>query len=146
MKWWENSAERKDLIEEIITLRASFLIDKALRGLRIDFDRALDILRNRNAFISAREQQQHEILVAAVENLIDFAVAEEMTMLGALPEQVSETNLAECEEVCRRYNLVYAQKENEQVGLAAAMAAWWMAVSEDTLVTFMTQGDERVRP
>lgn len=67
-------------------------------------------------------------------------------MLGALPEQVSETNLAECEEVCRRYNLVYAQKENEQVGLAAAMAAWWMAVSEDTLVTFMTQGDERVRP
>lgn len=146
MKWWENSAERKDLIEEIITLRASFLIDKALRGLRIDFDRALDILRNRNAFISAREQQQHEILVAAVENLIDFAVAEEMTMLGALPEQVSETNLAECEEVCRRYNLVYAQKENEQVGLAAAMAAWWMAVSEDTLVTFMTQRDERVRP
>lgn len=94
MKWWENSAERKDLIEEIITLRASFLIDKALRGLRIDFDRALDILRNRNAFISAREQQQHEILVAAVENLIDFAVAEEMTMLGALPEQVSEIGRA----------------------------------------------------
>ena len=146
VKWWENSAERKDLIEEIITLRASFLIDRALRGLRIDFDRALDILRNRNAFISARERQQHEILVAAVENLIDFAVAEEMTMLGALPEHVSETNLAECEEVCRRYNLVYAQKENEQVGLAAAMAAWWMAVSENTLVTFMTQGDERVRP
>ena len=29
VKWWENSAERKDLIEEIITLRASFLIDKA---------------------------------------------------------------------------------------------------------------------
>lgn len=25
VKWWENSAERKDLIEEIITLRASFL-------------------------------------------------------------------------------------------------------------------------
>lgn len=43
--YWENSAERLDIIEDIITLRASFLIDRALTGLRIDMDRALEILK-----------------------------------------------------------------------------------------------------
>ena len=29
---------------------------------------------------------------------------------------------------------------------AASMAAWWLTISPETVVTYMTQGDERVRP
>ena len=101
---WENSAEREDIIEDIITNRCSFLIDRALRGLRIEFDEALNILRNHNNFTTERERQQHEILVAAIDNLIDFAVAEEITMLNELPENIDEVCLSDYEAICEQYN------------------------------------------
>ncbi len=143
---WENCAERKDIIEDIVTLRASFLIDRALRGLRIDFEQALNILQNHNDFVSEHEREQRDILVAAIDNLIGFAAAEEYAMLDDLPENLDEECLSDYEEVCERYNLVYAETENDQVLFAAAMAAWWMTVDASTIVTYMTQGDERVRP
>ncbi len=143
---WENSAERKDIIEDIITLRASFLIDHALRGLQMDFEQALNILKNHNDFVSERERQQRDILVAAIDNLIDFAAAEENAMLDELPDEIDEECLSDYESVCERYNLMYAESENDQVFFAAAMAAWWFTVDASTIVTYMTQGDERVRP
>ncbi len=143
---WENSAERKDIIEDIVTLRASFLIDRALRGLRMDFEQALNILQNHNDFVSERERQQRDVLVAAIDNLIGFAAAEEYAMLDELPENLDEECLLDYEAVCERYNLVYAETENDQVLFAAAMAAWWITVDASTIVTYMTQGDERVRP
>lgn len=143
---WENTAEREDIIEDIITQRCSFLIDRALRGLRIDFEEALSILRNHNNFTTDRERQQHEILVAAIDNLIDFAAAEEIAMLDELPEEVDESCLSDYETICEQYNLTYAEAENEQVFFAAKMAAWWMAVSAESIITYMTQADERVRP
>lgn len=143
---WENSAEREDIIEDIITQRCSFLIDRALRGLALDFDEALSILRNHNNFTTERERQQHEILVAAIDNLIDFAVVEEITMLDELPKEIDEECLLDYEAICEQYNLTYAEAENEQVFFAAKMAAWWMIVNTDSIVTYMTQGDERVRP
>lgn len=66
----KTSAESLEVLEDMITLRASFLIDRALQGLRIDMDRALDILRNFNDFTTERERQQREILIAAIENLL----------------------------------------------------------------------------
>ena len=143
---WENSAEREDIIEDIITNRCSFLIDRALRGLRIEFDEALNILRNHNKFTTERERQQHEILVAAIDNLIDFAVAEEITMLNELPGNIDEVCLSDYEAICEQYNLTYAEAENEQVFFAAKMAMWWLAVGAESVITYMTQGDERVRP
>lgn len=85
--FWENSAERKDIVEDIITLRASFLVDRALTGLRLDLDRALDILRAHNEFTTERERLQRDILLAAVDNLVDFAAAEEIALLEELPEE-----------------------------------------------------------
>ena len=61
-----------------------------MRGLQIDFDEAWNILRNHNNFTTERERQQHEILVAAIDNLIDFATAEEMSMIDELPEEIDE--------------------------------------------------------
>ena len=83
-----------------------------MRGLRIDFDEALNILRNHNNFTTARERQQHEILVAAIDNLIDFATAEEMSMIDELPEEIDEESLLDYETICEQYNLTYAEAEN----------------------------------
>ena len=117
-----------------------------MRGLALDFDEALSILRNHNNFTTEHERHQHEILVAAIDNLIDFATSEEMTMISELPEEVDEECLLEYETICEQYNLTYAEAENEQVLFAAKMAAWWMAVNSESVITYMTQGDERVRP
>lgn len=143
---WENDAERKDIIGDIITLRCSFLVDRALRGLRIDFGQALGILRNHNDFTTERERQQRDILVAAIDNLVDFAAAEESALLEELPEEPRVEDMAAYESLCERYNLTYASRENDQVVFAASVAAWWLTIDAGTIVTFMTQGDERVRP
>lgn len=142
---WEHSAERRDCLEDMITLRCSFLLDRALAGLRLDLDRALDILRRHNDFTTEQQRQQRDILVAAVDNLIDFAAAEEFSMLEQLPPQPDMSRLEEYETLCEQYNLTYAQVENEQVAYAAGIAAWWLTVDAQTYVTFCTQGDERVR-
>lgn len=141
----ENEAESLTLLEDIISLRASFLIDKALRGLRLDLDRALEILRNFNDFTTDRERQQRDILIAAVDNLIDFAVAEEYSMIQELGEP-DDSEIEAYEAICERYNFTYAVEENSTVLFTARIAAWWLAVDSETIITYMTQGDERVRP
>lgn len=143
---WENGAERRDIIGDIITLRCSFLIDRALSGLRIDFDKALDILRGHNEFTTERERRQRDILLVAIDNLVDFAAAGEIALLKELPEEPQVEEIAAYESLCERYNLIYAARENDQVLFAASMAAWWLTISPETVVTYMTQGDERVRP
>ena len=40
---------------------------------------------------------------------------------------------------------MYAAEENGQVLFAASVAAWWLIIDAETVVTYMTQGDERVR-
>ena len=105
----------------------------------------MEILKNHNSFTTERERQQRDILIAAIDNLVVFAAAEEYSMLGELPETADEQDMEAHEKICRRYNLVHAEEENNQVFFAASMAAWWMAVDMDTVLTYMTQGDERVR-
>lgn len=142
----ENSAERWEVFDDIITLRASFLIDRALSGLRIDFDRALEILQNNNNHLTAREETERDTLLAAIDNLIDFAAAEETALMSELPDELDLENMEIYEDTCRKYNETYAEAENGQVYHAAAIAAWWIATSAETIITFNTQGDERVRP
>lgn len=145
MDVFENGAERWDVMEDIITLRASFLIDRAIAGLRIDFDHALYIIRQYNNFTTERERYERDVLVAAIENLADFAAAEECQMLRDM-EEAGTDDLEICEDIFKRYNLTWADVENEEVSYAAGIAYWWLGISFDTLLTFMTQGDERVRP
>lgn len=113
-----------------------------LEGLKLDFDRALDLLRNRNEFTALKEKEQRDILVAAIDNLVDFAAAEEFTMLDELSE---ETDEGRQEEICKKYNLYHAEAENDEVLRAAGIAGWWIGQAADALITYMTQGDERVR-
>lgn len=142
----DNSAEGWDIFDDIITLRASFLIDRALSGLRIDFDRALEILRNGNNHLTAREETERDTLMAAIDNLVDFAAAEETAMMRELPDELEIEDIEAYEETCRKYNETYAAVENGQVLHAATIAAWWIGISAETVITFNTQADERVRP
>lgn len=142
---YENSAERLDVFDDIITLRASFLIDRALSGLRIDFDRALEILQSKNTHLTEREELERDTLIAAIDNLVDFAAAEEVAMMQELPDTLSLAEMETYESVCQKYNETYAETENAQVLYAATIAAWWMGVSADSIITFNTQNDERVR-
>lgn len=142
---FENSAGRLDMLEDIISLRASFLIDRALTGLNTDFDRALGILQNKNNFTSTREEIERDTLVAAIDNLIDFAAAEEVSMMNEVPDELDLSEMESYEAICARFNETYAEVENGQVLHAATIAAWWIGVSMDSIVTFNTQNDERVR-
>ena len=142
---WENSAECWEVMEDIITLRASFLIDRVITGLAIDFDKALDLLRNHNDFTTEREKQQRDTLVAAIDNLVDFAAAQEYAMMLDIPKEL-EYAIEEYDDICLQYNLRGALAENEDVLYAAGVAAWWLDISTETLITYMTMGDERVRP
>ena len=141
----ENSAEAWEVFEDIVALRASFLIDRVLTGLRMDFDKAFDLLKNFNSSLTDRERQERDILVAAIENLVDFAVAEEFQMINELPEELDIEDMEEYEEICEKYNFQYASVENEDVLYSASMAYWWIGVASNSIVTYMTQGDERVR-
>lgn len=144
---YENSQESFEVMEDIITLRAGFLIDRVISNLRLDFDKALGLLKNHNDFTTEYERQQRNILIAAINNLVDFAVAEEYRMTEDFPESYSgDKERGLFNEVFEKYNLNYATQENQDVSYAAGMAAWWLTIPSDSIVTFMTQADERVRP
>ena len=53
----------------------------------------MEILKNHNSFTTERERQQRDILIAAIDNLVDFAAAEEYSMLGELPETADEQDM-----------------------------------------------------
>ena len=141
----EDSAESWRVMEEIIMLRTASLYSRVLEGLHMDFDRALGLLRNHNEFTTLQEKEQRDILVAAIENLVEFAAAEEYAMMTGVLEQSENEEPEDYEGICEKYNLTYADTENEQVLYAAGIAGWWINQSSGTLITYMTQGDERVR-
>lgn len=141
----ENSAESWHIMEEIIMLRTASLYSRVLEGLKIDFDRALELLRNHNDFTTLQDKEERDILVAAIDNLVEFAAAEEYTMMDDILKHSEDEGFEDYEEICKKYNLTYAETENEQVLYAAGVAGWWINRSSDALITYMTQGDERVR-
>lgn len=133
------------MFEDIVTLRCSFLIDKVITGLRIDFSEALNILKNNNTGLTEKDKQIREVLVAAIDNLVDFSIAEEFQMVNELPDEIDLNDMDKYEEICEKYNFTYANQENKDVLYAASIASWWIDIPSNTIITYMTQGDERVR-
>lgn len=144
---------RLEAVEELMALRASHIIGHALDGFNITLEDALELLRNKDG-LSELDAARRDIVVAAVENLIDFAVAEEYQMLSELPELDEEEEEEEHEGLTEddvyaifdRYNKRYAYVENKDAEYAMIIAAGLVAVKPTTILTYMTQGDERVRP
>lgn len=140
---------REDLLEEMMRLRFEFAFNHAIKGFGMDFEQAMALIRNTNDGLSQLEQEQRTILLAALDNLVDFAVAEEYQMTKGLPDEwgeEDEESMKECDKVFDRYNDTYAEIENGDIEYALGIAAGWVRVSLDTVLVYMTQGDERVRP
>ena len=141
-----DETDSQEILEELMSLRADFLIQHALSGFDIDYDEALEMLRNADG-LTDEQAARRNIIVAAVDNLIDFAVAEEYQMARELPDlDDDEYDEDDYEEVFERYNKRYAEVENSDAEYAMIIAAGLVGATDNTMLTYMTQGDERVRP
>ena len=141
-----NEADSQEILEELMNLRADFLIQYALSGFDIDYDEALEMLRNAEG-LTDEQTAKRNVIVAAVDNLIDFAVAEEYQMARELPSfDDEEFDEGDYEEIFEKYNKRYAEVENSDAEYAMIIAAGFLGVADSTMLTYMTQGDERVRP
>lgn len=140
--------EQWEVMEELMALRADFAIHHALRGFDIEYDEALELLRMADDGLSEIDKARRNVIVSAIDNLIDFAVAEEYQMAMELPDldDLDEDEVEEALEVFAEYNDRYANIENKDVEYAMIIAAQLVALSDNTMLTYMTQGDERVRP
>lgn len=146
---YDHTDERWELLEAMMELRAEFAINHAIKGFGMDIEKALELIRNKNNGLSRLEREQRDILVAAIDNLIDFAVAQEFQMSQHLPNDFDyndQTDIDKCEDIFWRYNHTYAKIENEDIEYAMQIAAAWSIHTNSTVFTYMTQGDERVRP
>jgi hypothetical protein len=140
--------EQWEVLEELMALRAEFAIQHAIKGFGMDYDKALELVRNYDGTLSDLDNGKRLILVAAIDNLVDFAVGEEYQMSIELPDiEYLETEDSELlEDICRKYNFRYANVENLDIEYAMIIAAGLVGISPTTVLTYMTQGDERVRP
>lgn len=141
-----NEADSQEILEELMDLRAEFLIQHALNGFDIGYDEALELLRNADD-LTDEQSAKRNIIVAAVDNLIDFAVAEEYQMARELPSlDDDDYDEEDYEEIFEKYNQRYAKVENSDAEYAMIIAVGLVGVADGTMLTYMTQGDERVRP
>lgn len=144
-----NDMESWEVMEELMALRADFAIHHALNGFGLEYDTALELLRTAEDGLTEIDKAKRNVVVAAIDNLVDFAVAEEYQMALELPEIEEELEEEELEGIMAlfaKYNDRYALIENQDAEYAMIIAAQLIAVSNNTVLTYMTQGDERVRP
>ena len=133
--------------------RADIAIKHACKGFDMTYEDAIELLRKAEGLTDA-EKAQRNILIAAVDNLVDFSVAEEYQMTEELPdieeleleEELDDDMLDILLGICHKYNNIYAWTENLDIEYAMIMAEFLSAIKNDTVLTYMTMGDERVRP
>ena len=151
----DNDGQWKSL-EELMKARADFAVRHAFEGFGISYDDALELLKNADD-LTDEQRVQRDILIAAVDNLVDFAVAEEYHVADEVSEYDELDELEEDSEeyadlleilfgICNKYNNRYAYVENMDIEYAMIIAAYLSSMKDDTILTYMTMGDERVRP
>lgn len=144
-------------LEELMEARADFAIRHAFEGFGITYEEAMKIIQNADG-LTDEQKEQRDILVAAIDNLVDFSVAEEYHVADDMSEYTDE--LEELDEdsdeyeelmailysICEKYNKRYAYVENMDIEYAMIMASYLSSLKDDTVLMYMTMGDERVRP
>lgn len=142
---------RLALAEELMALRADYAVRHACDGFGMTLEEAIELLQATDK-LSEHDIDRKKILAAAFDNLVDFSVAEEYQMLTELPEEWDEGNEDDDEEdeenlkIFKTYNHRYARIENSDIEYAMMVAASLVSVRNTAILTYMTQGDERVRP
>ncbi len=146
-----------DSLQSLIEERADIGIRYAFDGFGIDYDDALEILKDADD-LTDEQRTDRDILVAAVDNIVDFATVEEYQMAREIPdfEELFDPELSDWDEgmdleeylesLFGTYNERYAQVENLDIEYSMIVAAFLARIASETVLTYMTQGDERVRP
>lgn len=137
--------EASEIMEELMGLRADFGIRHAFDGFGMDYDAALELLRSSDEGLAEQDRERRDIVIAAVNNIVDFAVAEEYQMMLEILDE-DELEDEDSEDIFVKYNDRYVFVENQDIEYAMFVASQLVAMSGNTTLMYMTQGDERVRP
>lgn len=149
-----NNESKEEALFALAELRAELAINHALKGLDLDIDEALRLLKNMDdTNLTQHEKDLRDRIVAAVNNLIDFAVCEEYQLYQEVLESVDDSEIdfnseeyEELEALCEKYNDTYAAIENSDIEYALAVAARWIGMGSRDYVVYWTQNDAKVRP
>lgn len=146
-------------LEDLMRERADIGVRHAFEGFGISYDEAMELLENADD-LTDEQRVQRDILVAAVDNIVDFSVAEEYRVADKAMDVIDDFDPEEYDDpddyeealmeallgVCKRYNHQYAWTENLDIEYAMTIAAYLSHIKDDTVLMYMTMGDERVRP
>lgn len=157
-----HSDNRDEILYALMELRADLAIAYAFKGFEIDEEEALLLLKNLDDNnLTQHDKDKRDRLVAAVDNLIDFAVCEEY-QVAKEADKVYDAHIEEDEDydidfndpadiadydaVCDLYNDTYASVENADIEYAMGIAYKWIQFGSSEYVTYWTMNDNRVRP
>ena len=157
-----NTDDRDEAEYALMALRADLLVSHAFDGFQMDEIDALQLLKNLDDdSLTKEDKEKRDRLVAAVENLIAFAVCEEYWVTTKSkdlyksrkeededydidyndPDDIDDYN-----SINGLYNDTYAAVENADVAYAMGIARWWLGMGADQLLTYWTMNDAKVRP
>lgn len=149
-----NSDTREEALYALAELRAELAINHAFKGLDLDVEEALQILKNKDDnSLTQYEKELRKRIIAAVDNLIDFAVCEEYQLYQEVIDGYDDSEIdfnsdeyEELEALCEKYNDTYAAIENSDIEYALMVAARWLGMGSNDYLVYWTQNDAKVRP
>lgn len=136
---------RWQYLKNLSKLRFKDAMNKALQGFGVTYKEARDIVEKKDD-----SNDKYVVISAAINNLSQFSVYEEFSLFDELPDPEGydsyDEYLDECEEIFSLYNKNYASIENDDVFHSMLVAAAFSAYHDNTIITYITQRDDRVRP
>lgn len=153
---------RDEILYALMELRADLAISHAFRGFGIDEDEALLLLKNLDDNnLTKQDKDKRDRLVAAVNNLIDFAVCEEYQVAKQVQNVYdvhvdydenydidfnNPADMSDYDIICSLYNDTYASVENADIEYAMGIAYKWIQFGSAEYLTYWTMNDSKVRP
>lgn len=157
-----DSDNRDEILYALMELRADLAISHAFKGFNIDPEEALMLLKNlEDSNLTKEDKDKRDRIVAAVNNLIEFAVCEEY-QVAQKTEDLYQSHVEEDENyeidyndpddiddylaICTLYNSTYAAVENADIEYAMSVAYKWIHTAANEYLTYWTMNDNKVRP
>lgn len=157
-----HSDNRDEILYALMGLRADLAISHAFKGFNIDEEEALMLLKNLDDNnLTQEDKDKRDRIVAAVNNLIEFAVCEEY-QVSQKADELYQNHLDKNEDydidfnnpddiddytaICALYNDTYAAIENADIEYAMSIAYKWIHTAATEYLTYWTMNDNKVRP
>ena len=153
---WPSLSDSEEIITALSDLRAEFGVHSALEGMGLGYEEALELIRT-NAGLSEEDEEKRKVVVAAIDNIVEFSVMEEYHMLEEIEDALQEVEIESEEDldivveeimlaIFEKYHRKFMITENMDIKYAMTVAAALVSLESSIILTYRTQGDERVRP